>query len=81
MKKLGIPDTLGTRKEAFAGIEEDSSTESDFRESDKDTVNRFEKEVWVKLLDKPNSLYAEMVPTSGVVIAGTNIQPKGHALG
>ena len=80
LKKLGIPGTPGTRKVAFAGIEDDSSTESDSSESDKDTVNSFEEEVWVKLPDKPNPLDTDLVPTSGVVIAGTNIQQNGHAL-
>ena len=38
LKKLGIPATLGTRKVAFGGLEDDSSTKSDSRESDKDKL-------------------------------------------
>ena len=73
LKKLGGPGTPGTRKVAFAGIDDDDD-ESDTESEDKDTVNSFDEEVWVK---QPESLKVEdPVPTTGLIVAGgTKAQP------
>jgi len=73
LKKLGGPGTPGTRKVAFAGIDDDDD-ESDTESEDKDTVNSFDiEEVWVK---QPESKVEEPVPTSGLIVAGGGkVQP------
>ena len=72
LKKLGGPGTPGTRKVAFAGIDDDDD-ESDTESEDKDTVNSFDEEVWVK---QPDSKVEDPVPTSGLIVAGgSKVQP------
>ena len=66
LKKLGGPGTPGTRKVAFAGIDDDDD-ESDTESEDKDTVNSFDEEVWVK---QPDSKVEDPVPTTGLIVAG-----------
>jgi hypothetical protein len=72
MRKLGAPGTPGTRKVAFAGIEDesDSSETSTETESAVNTVNSFDEEVWVKQPEVDKPPVEAPVATSGVVIAG-----------
>ena len=72
LKKLGAPGTPGTRKVAFAGIESDD--ESDDTDSDQETVNSFDEEIWVKQPEAPKPPVEESVAISGVVIAGAQPQ-------
>merc|ERR1719234_291053 len=68
LKRLGSgPGTPATRKVAFAGIDDDSDSSDDTESEDKDTVNSFDEEVWVK---QPDSLKVEdPVPTTGLIVA------------
>ena len=69
LKRLGSgPGTPATRKVAFAGIDDDSDSSDDTESEDKDTVNSFDEEVWVKQPD--SSLKAEdPVTTTGLIVA------------
>ena len=64
-KKVGV--SPGTRKVAFAGIEDDDS-ESESEKQSRDSITSVEEDVWVKQAHKPR-LDPESVQTSGVVIA------------
>jgi len=65
-KKPGV--SPGTRKVAFAGIEdEDSDSESE--KQSRDSITSFDEDVWVKQPDPPKRPSEELVPTTGVVIA------------
>jgi hypothetical protein len=82
LKKLGGPGTPGTRKVAFAGIDDDDD-ESDTESEDKDTVNSFDEEVWVKQPgDSLKSKVEDPVPTSGLIVAGgSKVQPPNLSNG
>ena len=75
LKKLGGPGTPGTRKVAFAGIDDDDD-ESDTESEDKDTVNSFDEEVWVKQpMESLKSKVEEPVATTGLIVAGGTKAP------
>lgn len=65
-KKTGV--SPGTRKVAFAGIEDEES-DSESEKQSRDSITSFDEDVWVKQPDPPKRPSDELVPTTGVVIA------------
>lgn len=76
MKKLGTP---APRKVAFVGIEDEDEDESDESDSEKDTVNSFDEEVWVKQPERAAGRAEDPKAVSGVVVAGPGLPPQGPA--
>jgi len=70
-KKVGI--SPGTRKVAFAGIEDDDSESESDKQSRLDSITSVEEDVWIKQPHRPPSSKRppdpDTIPTTGVVIA------------